>query len=1281
MKHLLLFLAALVTVWPSLAPAADPAPQVEKPIRALLVTGGCCHDYARQKLILTRGVSARANVEWTIVHQGGTTTDAKIPLYEDPDWAEGFDVVVHNECFAGVRDEAWVERILKPHREGVPAVLIHCAMHCYRTGTDKWFEFVGVQSPGHGPQFAYTVENLAPEHPIMARFGDRWSTPRGELYHTIKVWPTATPLAQARRQDNNESQVCIWTNQYGKGRVFATTIGHHNETMVEPMYLDTITRGLLWAVGRTDAAAFTPTDAETDAEIRKLTTVPIAAPAANLPSQACCGAGNLALNKLTQASSEEKGKNNLAPKAVDGDLRSRWCASGPQPNQWWQVDLGKPEHVRSLRIHWEANAAYRYKVEASADGQAWSTVVDQAKNDRVQRIAPHEVDAPNTRFLRVTFLGSSSGGWGSFWEFEAYADKLPELPAGISDASSAPASVADVTVAADASQPGAEFNVSLFGVPPRVNYPVCLAAAPTGEVFVGVDEQGSLGREKGRGKVLRCVDVDGDGQADRITEFAKVDHPRGLIYDDGSLWVLHPPFLTVFHDDDRDGVADREQRLLTGISTEQVAQRGADHTTNGIRMGIDGWIYIAVGDFGFAKAEGTDGVTLSRRGGGIVRVRPDGTEMEIFAWGLRNILDVSIDPYLNFFTRDNTNDGGGWNVRLSHVLQSAEYGYPSRYINFPDEIAPPLADFGGGSGCGAMFLHDLRWPELYGNALYTCDWGRSEVYRHNLPAHGPTFDAHQAVFLKIPRPTDIDVDGSGRMYVSSWKDGGFNFSSPNVGFVAQITPKDFLPKPFPDLKAASDEQLVSYLASPSAVHQLHSQRELLRRGVNEERSARLVALASASAQPLFGRVAAIFTLKQLAGAAAHPALVELTKDAEVREWALRALTDRRTQREGVPLEPFLAALRDENPRVRAQALISLGRLGRAEAAEAILPLTAREANNPPPSAEPFHAQPDPGRVIPHLAVRALVALDAAEACIQALDGPHADGALAALRDMHTDAAVEGLIRHLAQVRDSARRQEILTTLIRLYHREGDYRGDDWWGTRPDTSGPYYDRKPWSQSERIAQVVRTAVLDSEPATAEDLRQQLARHKVELNGLPRAADVAAAREDLQTPIAMPAADPNNPHQIANLPIEQALARAEQTPGDAARGKQLFAQQSCVACHTDADGQTPKGPHLVDIGKRYKRAELAESILKPSAKIAQGFDTFSFVTVDGKILTGFVVGESADAVQIRQTNGLALSLKKDEIEERVKQETSMMPLGLANNLTPEQLADLIAYLESLK
>ena len=117
-------------------------------------------------------------------------------------------------------------------------------------------------------------------------------------------------------------------------------------------------------------------------------------------------------------------------------------------------------------------------------------------------------------------------------------------------------------------------------------------------------------------------------------------------------------------------------------------------------MGIDGWIYIAVGDFGFVDAEGADGTKLTQLGGGILRVRPDGSEMEVYTHGLRNIYDVAIDPFMNIYTRGNTNDGGGWNVRFIHQVQSGEYGYPVLFKNFTDEIIPALADLGGGSGTG-----------------------------------------------------------------------------------------------------------------------------------------------------------------------------------------------------------------------------------------------------------------------------------------------------------------------------------------------------------------------------------------------------------------------------------------------------------------------------------------------------------------------------------------------------------------------------------------------------
>ena len=112
-----------------------------EPIHALLVTGGCCHNYVFQSKALTEAVSQRAKVKWTVVNEGGKGTRAMIDLYDDPDWAKPYDVVVHNECFANTKDPDYVRKITRAHRDGAPAVVIHCAMHTYRAATfDDWRE-------------------------------------------------------------------------------------------------------------------------------------------------------------------------------------------------------------------------------------------------------------------------------------------------------------------------------------------------------------------------------------------------------------------------------------------------------------------------------------------------------------------------------------------------------------------------------------------------------------------------------------------------------------------------------------------------------------------------------------------------------------------------------------------------------------------------------------------------------------------------------------------------------------------------------------------------------------------------------------------------------------------------------------------------------------------------------------------------------------------------------------------------------------------------------------
>jgi uncharacterized protein len=222
--------------------------QAAEPLRALLITGGCCHDYEKQKTILTEGISARANVTWTILHEGGDAQDHAFSVYSKPNWTKGYDVIVHNECSGKITNATFVESIARAHSNGVPAVVIHCSMHSYRdAATDEWRKLLGVSSFRHQQHVAVEVKNLKPEHPVMKGFPETWKTPNGELYEIEKVWPNCVPLGEAYGVRTEKNHPCIWVNTYGKARVFGTTLGHFNEEMESDVYLDLVTRGLLWS--------------------------------------------------------------------------------------------------------------------------------------------------------------------------------------------------------------------------------------------------------------------------------------------------------------------------------------------------------------------------------------------------------------------------------------------------------------------------------------------------------------------------------------------------------------------------------------------------------------------------------------------------------------------------------------------------------------------------------------------------------------------------------------------------------------------------------------------------------------------------------------------------------------------------------------------------------------------------------------------------------------------------------------------------------------------------
>jgi hypothetical protein len=239
-----------------------------KPLKILLVAGGCCHDYAHQKDILKAGLESRANVVVDIVYSEDSSTKPPLPIYGNPDYANGYDLVIHDECAADISDPKTVETVLKPHLDGIPGVNLHCAMHCYRIGDPHdpvtlgtphgyWFEYLGLQSSQHFAQEPIAITFTDKESPIVKGLSD-WTTIHEEHYNNVHVFDTAHTLAHGKQKLKQSDGstithdfVVVWTNEYGpkKTRVFSTTIGHNNETVSDPRYLDLVTRGVLWATG------------------------------------------------------------------------------------------------------------------------------------------------------------------------------------------------------------------------------------------------------------------------------------------------------------------------------------------------------------------------------------------------------------------------------------------------------------------------------------------------------------------------------------------------------------------------------------------------------------------------------------------------------------------------------------------------------------------------------------------------------------------------------------------------------------------------------------------------------------------------------------------------------------------------------------------------------------------------------------------------------------------------------------------------------------------------
>jgi putative heme-binding domain-containing protein len=589
-------------------------------------------------------------------------------------------------------------------------------------------------------------------------------------------------------------------------------------------------------------------------------------------------------------------------------------------------------------------------------------------------------------------------------------------------------------IGADAPLPqvGEGWKVELVAQAPALAYPTAIVVAPDGTIYLGQDPMDMPGPPT---EPIDSVVTVKDG---KVAVFAdKLWAVMGLEWVDGTLFVVHPPFLSALRDTDGDGRADSRVDLVKSLGPKLPGFNGInDHVASGVRLGMDGFLYIAVGDKGIPRGMGKDGATIQLFGGGVIRVRPDGTGLEVVSAGERNPLSVALTTTDEIFSYGNDDDSKKWPNSLTHHIVGGNYGYPYQFLSAPERCLPIVAGEVVGSGTQGVCYNEDGLPADYGGNLFFCDWGLQTVYRLKVERKGGTFAVKSRTAFVTKgaladfRPFSLAVtpDGIG-FYLVDWAFNGWLVDGPATGRLYKLSHTGKLQtKPSPRPSGEDSATLVQALDHPAHAVRLSAQRALAKKGSGE--SGRLTTrLKAAESTP--GRLHALWALDALNTPQARQAVRDALNDAEpeVRLQASRSAGIRRDKAARVRLESLL---KDRSAVVRREAAIALRKLADPAAAPALMA-----------------ALGDSDRFADWSIRHALKTLDTWNGTLaEAIGNPNTRASALKLCDeTWSPAVVDALAGAIPQVQSASDRAKAVATLAGLYRKYPAWSGA-WFGTNP-----------------------------------------------------------------------------------------------------------------------------------------------------------------------------------------------------------------------------------------
>ncbi len=744
-------------------------------------------------------------------------------------------------------------------------------------------------------------------------------------------------------------------------------------------------------------------------------------------------------------------------------------------------------------------------------------------------------------------------------------------------------------------------------------------------------------------RIYRYDDSDGNGSLDRQTLFYEGGVATMNIANlrDGWFAVATRSEVVRIRDGDGDGVADQRDVLLTHKTAATYPHNGL----GGLTLGSDGWLYVGQGEnFGEPyELIGTDGSRQigGGEGGNVFRCQPDGSRLQRFATGFWNPFGLTMDSVGRLFAVGNDPDAMPPN-RFMHVAKGGDYGFQFRFGRagihplqcwngeLPGTL--PMITGTGEAACAVAIVDDRFWAT---------SWGDNRVERYKLEPRGGSWQSKTEVIVQGDanfRPVGIAVAPDGSVLISDWVDR--SYSVHGKGRLWRISRKgspQTSRAAMPVLNGA--ETMAKNLATSTDVT-IDQRLEALKSDDPFVRQAATIGLVD------LDQLGAI----EIMGAQASTQRVGL-----LTAWRWKELSDPAS----VSIEKrnrwLHASLQNQSEDVLLTSLRWATERGCKEELPTIRSLLDRD----------------------DLAPRVFAAIVASIAYLEtgSASGKQRDPAIEKfLSDFAGNAGRPAKFRALA-----------LQKIPVDAETPGDAEMRAWLADEPDRSLALEvvrlltARSTGSAKQQLASIVNDSSIDEQTRAdalaglsldhhgSQDLIKKMAQ-QTELLSLRNEAQLGLHSTPNTSDIARP-----------NRDDLDAWEKIVEGGGSADAGRRVFMRRACITCHMHSGRGAKTGPDLTTLSGRMTPRRILESILQPSKEVGPLYVPWTVLTKDGSVLTGLKLDAPgvATSARFQGADGKIFDVPLVDIEMQKPIDTSIMPLGLEETMSADELRDLIAFL----